>query len=160
MWIGTTAMWEHLRNSNCPVLNTLKHKAPECTQIVTVLISIGFILNITWRDRVHKSKWVQAIKLKGFYTVTQITAVLLLRHASIIKVYQSHVDQLQHVIQLNSLKTSLVKKIPRLRSQDKKAPKFSHLINITGHAFNTAPHRKISRLRSNKCHDEIIFSPV
>jgi hypothetical protein len=33
-------------------------------------------------------------------------------------------------IQWNSLKMSPVKKISRLRSQDKKAPKFSHLIHI------------------------------
>jgi hypothetical protein len=63
------------------------------------------------------------------------------------------------VIQWNSLKTSLVKKISRLRSQDKKAPKFSHLINITGYPFNTFPHKKISCLRSNKFHDETIFYP-
>jgi hypothetical protein len=34
-------------------------------------------------------------------------------------------------IQWNSLKKSPVKKISRLRSQDKKAPKFSHFIKIT-----------------------------
>jgi hypothetical protein len=37
-----------------------------------------------------------------------------------------------------------------LRRQDRKAPKFSHLINITCCTFNTSPHRKISRLRSNE----------
>jgi hypothetical protein len=44
-----------------------------------------------------------------------------------------------------------------LRSQDKKAPKFSHLINITHCTFNTSPHKKISRLRSNKFDDRTIF---
>lgn len=37
-----------------------------------------------------------------------------------------------------------------LRRQDKKAPKFSHLINITRCTFNMSPHKKISHLRSNK----------
>jgi hypothetical protein len=55
---------------------------------------------------------------------------------------------------------SHVKIISCLRSRDKKAPKFSHLINITGYPFNTSPHKNISRLRSNKFHDETIFLPV
>jgi hypothetical protein len=53
-----------------------------------------------------------------------------------------------------------VKKISCLRSQNKEAPKFSHLINITGYPFNTSQHKKISRLRSNKFHNETIFLPV
>jgi hypothetical protein len=52
---------------------------------------------------------------------------------------------------------SPVKKTSRLRSQDKTAPKFSHLINITGYPFNTSPHKKNSRLRSNKFHDKTTF---
>jgi hypothetical protein len=44
-----------------------------------------------------------------------------------------------------------------VRCQDKKAPKFSHLINITPYTFNTSLHKKISRLRSNKGGDETIF---
>jgi hypothetical protein len=44
-----------------------------------------------------------------------------------------------------------------LRSQDKRAPKFSHLINITHCPFNTSPHKKISCLRSNKFDDKTIF---
>jgi hypothetical protein len=54
------------------------------------------------------------------------------------------------VIQWNSLKTSPVKMFPRLRRQDNKAPKFSHLINITRCTFNKSPHKKIFCLRSNK----------
>jgi hypothetical protein len=61
------------------------------------------------------------------------------------------------VIQQNSFKKSPVKKISCLRSQDIKAPKFSHLINITGCPFNTSPHKKICHLRSNKFDDETIF---
>jgi hypothetical protein len=60
-------------------------------------------------------------------------------------------------IQWNSLQKNPVKKISQLRSQDKKAPKFFHLINITGYPFNTSPHKKISRLRRNKFHDKTIF---
>jgi hypothetical protein len=44
-----------------------------------------------------------------------------------------------------------------LRSQDKKAPEFSHLINITHCPFNTSQHKRISSLRSNKFDDETIF---
>jgi hypothetical protein len=62
-------------------------------------------------------------------------------------------------IQWNSLKKNPVKEISCLRSQDKKAPKLSHLINITGYPFNTLPHKKISHLRSNKFRDEI-FLPI
>jgi hypothetical protein len=65
----------------------------------------------------------------------------------------------QWIIQWNSLKTSPVKKISRLRSQDKKAPKFSHLINITGYPFDTSPHKKISRLRSDKFTMKQFFYP-
>jgi hypothetical protein len=36
------------------------------------------------------------------------------------------------------------------RSQGKRAPKFCHLISIACCSFNTSPHKKISRLRSNK----------
>jgi hypothetical protein len=45
---------------------------------------------------------------------------------------------------------SPVKMFSHLRHHDKKAPKFSHLINITCCTFNMSPHKKISRLRSNK----------
>jgi hypothetical protein len=48
----------------------------------------------------------------------------------------------------------------RLRSQDKKAPKFTHLINITHRTFNTPLHKKISRLRSNTFDNETIFLPI
>jgi hypothetical protein len=57
----------------------------------------------------------------------------------------------------NLFKTSPVKKISHLRSQDKKAPKLSHLIEITGYPFNTSPRTELSRLGSNKFHDETIF---
>jgi hypothetical protein len=69
-----------------------------------------------------------------------------------------------HILKLDStvklVQDVLVKKISCLRSQDKKAPKFSHLINITGCPFNTSLLKKISRLRSNKFQDETIFLPV
>jgi hypothetical protein len=45
---------------------------------------------------------------------------------------------------------SLVKMLSHPRNQDKKAPKFSHLINITHCTFNISLHKKISCLRSNK----------
>jgi hypothetical protein len=55
---------------------------------------------------------------------------------------------------------SQVKKISCLRSQDKKAQKFSHLINITRCPFNTSPQKEISHLRSNKFDNETIFLPI
>jgi hypothetical protein len=51
----------------------------------------------------------------------------------------------------------LVKKISHLRSQDKKAPEISHLVNITHCPFNTSLHKEISSLKSNKFDDETIF---
>jgi hypothetical protein len=59
---------------------------------------------------------------------------------------------------LNSFKMSPVKKIPCLRSQNKKA-KFFHLISITCCPFNTSLHKEVSRLKSNKFDDETIFFP-
>jgi hypothetical protein len=61
--------------------------------------------------------------------------------------------------QENSFKTSPFKKISRLRSQSKKAPKFSDLINITCWSFNTSPHKELSRLKSNRF-DETIILPI
>jgi hypothetical protein len=55
---------------------------------------------------------------------------------------------------------SPVKKISHLRSQDKKAPEFSHLINMTHCPFNTSLHKEISCLRSNKFDDGTIFLPI
>jgi hypothetical protein len=55
------------------------------------------------------------------------------------------------------LRSPRFNKISCLRSQDKKAPKSSHLINITCCLFNTFPHKKISCLRSNKSDDKTIF---
>jgi hypothetical protein len=52
---------------------------------------------------------------------------------------------------------SLVKKICPLKSQDKKAPEFSDMINITHCPFNASLHKEISCLRSNKFDDETIF---
>jgi hypothetical protein len=52
---------------------------------------------------------------------------------------------------------STVTMFSHLRSQDKKVLKFSCLINITRCPFNTSPHEKISRLRSNKFNNETIF---
>jgi hypothetical protein len=54
---------------------------------------------------------------------------------------------------------SPVKKISRLRSQDKKAPKFSHLINIKHCPYNTSPHTEISRLTNNKLSTKQFFDP-
>jgi hypothetical protein len=55
---------------------------------------------------------------------------------------------------------SSVKKIFCLRSQDKIAPKFSHLSNITHCPFNTSPHKEISRLRSKKFNKETVFLSI
>jgi hypothetical protein len=58
------------------------------------------------------------------------------------------------------LRCPRLRKFPRLRSQNKKAPKFSHLINITCCPFNIAPHKVIPCLKSNKYDDKTIFLPI
>jgi hypothetical protein len=53
-----------------------------------------------------------------------------------------------------------VKMFSHLRSQDKKAPEFSQLINIKHCPFNMSPYKKFSHPGSNKFDDRAIFSPI
>jgi hypothetical protein len=58
----------------------------------------------------------------------------------------------------NSFNMSPVKLFSHVQSQDTKALKLSHLINITHCPFHTSPHNKIFHLRSNISDNENFFT--